>query len=85
MTVAELRRLLADLPDDMPIAVEEYEGGITAESVHPRVVSTKVGHKSPMVGELEEFNDFDRGWDNDLSHRPDGPKVFLLSRRSEFE
>ncbi len=83
MTVAELRALLADLPGDMPVAVDGYEAGLTVEAVFPRVVGTRHNPRGPRAryeGELCER-------DGPLTGRtwPEGPSVFLLSRHDEDE
>lgn len=76
----ELRQRLAALPGDMPVAVNGYEGGVTVDHVHVRVVYTaRRQMRDPMVGELEERAPAGIT-DVDLEGLPDGPTVVLFAR-----
>lgn len=84
VTVRELKRCLAALPDDMLVAVNGYEGGVTVDSVNVRVVCTAQRQaRDPMVGELEERAPHGIV-DVDLEGLPDGPTVLLLARAAHW-
>ena len=80
LTVGELRAILAALPDDMPVAVDAYEEGLTIEAVHVRTCATR--WKAPPIhrsqGELFDVAEANRDW-------PDGPTVLVISRHDEDE
>lgn len=80
VTVSQLRDYLASLPDELPVAVQGYEGGITVAHVYLRVVETKRNpdHDS-YIGELEEVCP-DSDAHDDL---PPGPQVLLIARWSD--
>jgi len=77
MTIRELKKRIADLPDDMPVAVDGYEDGITVQHVGAGVIDTvDEGPQPSYYGEL-----FEATWSRPIKEgRKSGPRVFLLSR-----
>lgn len=72
MNVRELRAALDEYPDDLPIAVDGYEGGFT-ENVHLRQVDVRPNvHTEWYYGEHEEVNS---------DTPPEGHRTLLLLAR----
>jgi hypothetical protein len=80
MTVGELRALLAELPYDMPVAVDAYEEGLTIQAVHVRTCATrwKAPPLHPSQGELFDVDEANPDW-------AEGPTVLVISRHDEDE
>lgn len=73
MTAKELSEKLANLPPDMPVLVDGYEGGLdNINSVHLAVVYKVWDTMDGLMGEYDELYDGERE-DGDF-------KAFVLSR-----
>ncbi len=72
MTVGELRDVLRDLPGDMLVGVEGYEGGYSIATAAETYETKDGGTRASYYGRYELSDSFEgREW-------PDGPRMLLI-------